>query len=53
MVVLTMASCLLLVLVALGLFLRARPILSEIPLRSLLFSSAWHPLRVPITEGMD
>jgi phosphate transport system permease protein len=45
MVVLAAASCLLLVLVALGLFLRARPILSAIPLRSLLFSSAWHPLK--------
>ncbi len=42
---LTIASCFFLALIVLGLFLRARPILSTKPLGSLLFSSTWRPLR--------
>jgi phosphate transport system permease protein len=41
----TCMSCLLLLFIVLGLFIRARPILSTKSLSMLLFSSSWHPLR--------
>jgi phosphate transport system permease protein len=40
----TVFSALLVVLIAIGLFLKAKPILSIQPLSTLLFSSSWHPL---------
>jgi phosphate transport system permease protein len=42
---LTLAAVLLVPLVALALFLRARPILAAKPLGELLFSTTWHPLK--------
>jgi len=41
----TIASACLIVVIVVGLFLRARPILSLKPIGELLFSSDWHPLR--------
>ncbi|MCX5995163.1 MAG: phosphate ABC transporter permease subunit PstC, partial [Chloroflexi bacterium] len=40
----TVFSALLVVFIAIGLFLKAKPILSIQPLSTLLFSSSWHPL---------
>jgi phosphate transport system permease protein len=40
----TVFSALLVVIIAVGLFLRSRPIMSLKPLDQLLFSSSWHPL---------
>jgi phosphate transport system permease protein len=45
MLCLTIFSSLLVVLMALGLYLRSRPILALKPLTELLFSTSWHPLR--------
>ena len=42
---LTLAAALLVPLIAAALFLRARPILEARPLKELLLSTAWHPLR--------
>jgi len=42
---LTLAVVLLVPLVTAALFLRARPILAEKPLKELLFSTSWHPLK--------
>ena len=42
---LTLAATLLVPLIAVALFLRARPILVAKPLEELLFSTAWHPLK--------
>ena len=42
---LTVFGSLLVFLIALGLFLRSRPILTMKPLSQLLFSTSWHPLR--------
>jgi phosphate transport system permease protein len=42
---LSLAAVLLVPLIAGALFLRARPILTAIPLGELLFSTAWHPMR--------
>jgi phosphate transport system permease protein len=42
---LTLAAVLLVPLVALALFLRARPILAAVPLGELLLSTTWHPLK--------
>ena len=40
----TIFSALLVILIAVGLYLESRPILSVQPLSKLLFSSSWHPL---------
>ncbi len=45
MLVLTVLSGSIVFLIAIGLYLRARPILGIKPLRELLFSTSWHPLR--------
>lgn len=45
MLFLTIFSGLLVFLIAIGLYLRARPILTIKPLSELLFSTSWHPLR--------
>jgi len=45
MLFLTIFSCLLVFLMAIGLFQRSRPILAIKPLTELLFSASWHPLR--------
>jgi phosphate transport system permease protein len=42
---LTVFGSLLVFLIALGLYLRSRPILAMKPLAELLFSTSWHPLR--------
>ncbi len=42
---LTLAAALLLPLIAIALYLRARPILAVKPLGELLFSATWHPLK--------
>lgn len=42
---LTLSAGLLVLLIALALFLRARPILTANPLRELLLSTTWHPLK--------
>jgi phosphate transport system permease protein len=42
---LTLAAGLLVLLIALALFLRAWPILAATPLKELLFSTTWHPLK--------
>lgn len=45
MLFLTIFSGLLVFLIAIGLYLRSRPILAIKPLSELLFSTSWHPLR--------
>jgi phosphate transport system permease protein len=40
----TVFSALLVIVIAVGLYLKSRPILSVQPLSNLLFSSSWHPL---------
>jgi phosphate transport system permease protein len=40
----TVVSALLVILIAVGLYLKSRPILSVQPLSKLLFSSSWHPM---------
>ena len=45
MALLTLAAGLLIPLIALALFLRARPILAAQPLKELLFSTTWRPLQ--------
>jgi phosphate transport system permease protein len=40
----TVVSALLVILIAVGLYLKSRPILSVQPLTKLLFSSSWHPM---------
>jgi len=45
MLALTIAPIVLVVVMVLGLWLRSRPILELVPLRDLLFSSSWKPLR--------
>lgn len=45
MLFLTIASGLIVLLMAVGLYLKSRPILAIKPLIELLFSSSWHPLR--------
>ncbi len=45
MLFLTGFSSLIVFLMALGLYLRSRPVLSIKPLTELIFSSSWHPLR--------
>jgi phosphate transport system permease protein len=42
---LTLAAGLLVLLIALALYLRARPILAATPLKELLLSTTWHPLK--------
>jgi phosphate transport system permease protein len=42
---LTLAAGLLVLLIALALYLRAQPILAATPLKELLFSTTWHPLK--------
>jgi phosphate transport system permease protein len=42
---LTVFSGLIVLAVALGLYLKARPVLALKPIRKLLFSSSWHPLK--------
>lgn len=42
---LTLSAGLLVVLIAVALFLRARPILTANPIRELLLSTTWHPLK--------
>jgi phosphate transport system permease protein len=45
MLALTVAPIVLVVVMVLGLWLKSRPILDMVPLRDLLFSSSWKPLR--------
>jgi phosphate transport system permease protein len=45
MALLTLAATLLVPVIAVALFLRARPILAAVPLKDLLLSTAWHPLK--------
>lgn len=45
MLFLTIFAGLLVLLMAIGLYLRSRPILATIPLTELLFSTSWHPLK--------
>lgn len=45
MLLLTIFSSLIVFLMAFGLYLRSRPVLSIKPLTELLFSSSWHPLK--------
>jgi phosphate transport system permease protein len=45
MLALTIAPIVLVVVMVLGLWLRSRPILELVPLRDLLFSSSWKPLK--------
>ncbi|MFN2185129.1 MAG: phosphate ABC transporter permease subunit PstC [Anaerolineae bacterium] len=45
MALLTLAATLLVPVIAVALFLRARPILAAVPLKELLLSTAWHPLK--------
>ncbi len=45
MLALTVAPIVLVVVMVLGLWLKSRPILETVPLRDLLFSSSWKPMR--------
>ena len=45
MALLTLAATLLVPVIAVALFLRARPILAAVPLKDLMLSTAWHPLK--------